>query len=349
MAAATQTDLKIAVVGAGYFSQFHYEAWRRLPGANLVALADSNAEAAHATAARFEVPKVFESLDALLAEVEPDILDIVTPPQTHHALVAAACRRARLVVCQKPLAPSLEEARAIVRLAADSDCPLAVHENFRFQPWFREAKAILESGKLGTPHAIAFRLRPGDGQGPEAYLARQPYFQTMPRFLIHETGVHFVDVFRYLLGKVAAVTARLRRMNPAIAGEDAGYVIFEFANGAGGVFDGNRLNDHMADNCRRTMGEMHLEGSGGVLRLDGMGRLWLKPHGRLEEAAHEYDWTDTGFAGDCVYRLNEHLVAHMTRGAALENDGAAYLRNVEIVEAIYRSHETGQRMVLDAN
>lgn len=343
-----QDALKVAVVGAGYFSQFHYDAWRRLPGVDLTALADSNAEAARATAERFAVPQTFESLDALLLEVEPDILDIVTPPQTHRALVAAACRRARLVVCQKPLAPSLEEARAILRLAAEADCPLAVHENFRFQPWFREAKAILESGRLGTPHAVAFRLRPGDGQGPEAYLARQPYFQTMPRFLIHETGVHFVDVFRYLLGEVVAVTARLRRMNPAIAGEDAGYVIFEFASGAGGVFDGNRLNDHEADNCRRTMGEMHLEGSRGVLRLDGMGRLWFKPHGAAE-AEHKYAWSDTGFAGDCVYRLNQHLVAHMTQGAALENDGVAYLRNVEIVEAIYRSHETGRRVVLSTN
>jgi len=68
-----QDALKIAVVGAGYFSQFHYDAWRRLPGADLVALADSNAEAARATAARFAVPQVFESLDALKARIREDI------------------------------------------------------------------------------------------------------------------------------------------------------------------------------------------------------------------------------------------------------------------------------------
>ena len=337
--------LSLAVVGAGYFSQFHYEAWSRIPEVRLAALADPHERAARAMAERFGVPAVHETLDALLAETRPDILDIVTPPDTHEALVAAACRRAGLIACQKPLAPTLEEARALVERARAAGCPLVVHENFRFQPWFREAKALLEAGRLGRPHAVAFRLRPGDGQGPAAYLERQPYFQAMPRFLIHETAVHFVDTFRYLLGEVEAVTARLRRVNPVIAGEDAGYVVFEFAGGETGLFDGNRLNDHEADNCRRTMGEMHLEGSAGVLRLDGQGRLWLKPHGK-PEAEHAYAWAERGFAGDCVHGLNRHIVDHLMRGTALENTGAAYLRNMEIVEAIYRSHETGRRIAL---
>ncbi len=341
-----RTALSVAVVGAGYFSQFHYEAWHRLPGAEVRALAEPHEAEARATAARFGVPAVYDSLDALLAEHVPDIVDIVTPPATHLALVAAACRRAPLVVCQKPLAPSLEEAREIVDLARAAGCTLAVHENFRFQPWYREAKAFLEAGRLGRPHAISFRLRPGDGQGPDAYLSRQPYFQTMARFLIFETAIHFVDTFRYLLGEVTAVTARLRRLNPAIAGEDAGYVIFEFDGGAAGLFDGNRLNDHQADDCRLTMGEMHLEGARGVLRLDGRGRLWFKPHGAAE-AEHVYAWDDQGFAGDCVYRLNRHLAEHLRDGAALETAGAAYLRNMEIVEAIYRAHETGRRVVMD--
>jgi predicted dehydrogenase len=250
-----------------------------------------------------------------------------------------------VVVCQKPLAPSLDEARDIVALAESAGIPLIVHENFRFQPWYRHAKALLDAGRLGQPHAIAFRLRPGDGQGAQAYLDRQPYFQKMPRFLIHETGIHFVDVFRFLLGEVAAVSARLRRLNPVLAGEDAGYVVFEFESGAGGLFDGNRLNDHAAENCRLTMGEMWLEGSEGVLRLDGGGRLWLKPHGGAERE-ELYPWQDRGFAGDSVYNLIRHVVDHLIRGTPVENAARDYLRNIEIEDAIYRAHETGQRVEL---
>jgi predicted dehydrogenase len=218
-----------------------------------------------------------------------------------------------------------------------------VHENFRFQPWYRHAKALLGAGRLGQPHAIAFRLRPGDGQGPAAYLDRQPYFQKMPRFLIHETGIHFIDVFRFLLGEVTAVTARLRRLNPAIAGEDAGHVIFEFESGASGIFDGNRLNDHAAENGRLTMGEMWLEGSEGVLRLDGDGGLWFKPQGQTERA-EPYPWQNRGFAGDSVHALIRHVADHLRHDTPVENTGRDYLRNIEIEEAIYQSHETGRRI-----
>ena len=337
--------LRVAVAGAGYFARYHYEAWGRIEEAKLVALAEPDGARAGEMARDFAVPRTFETLEALLAEVELELLDIATPPQTHHELVALAAAHDLAVVCQKPLAPSLDEARDIVGLAEATGIPLIVHENFRFQPWYRHAKALLDAGRLGQPHGIAFRLRPGDGQGPRAYLDRQPYFQKMPRFLIHETGIHFVDVFRFLLGEVAAVTACLRRLNPAIAGEDAGYVVFEFENGAGGLFDGNRLNDHVAENCRLTMGEMWLEGSEGVLRLDGGGRLWLKPHGGAE---HEepYPWQDRGFAGDSVYNLIRHVADHLSRGTPVENTGRVYLRNIEIEDAIYRSQETERRVEL---
>lgn len=338
--------LAVAVVGAGYFAQFHYDAWSRIPEVRLAALVEPDSKKAQATATQFRVPATYPSIEALLEAGAPDLLDIVTPPETHRALVATACRAVPTIICQKPLAPSLAEAEEIVAIAREANRSLIVHENFRFQPWYREAKRLVDNGTLGTPHGIAFRLRPGDGQGPKAYLDRQPYFQTMPRFLIHETGVHFVDTFRYLVGEVTAVTARLRRLNPVIAGEDAGTVVFEFANGASGLFDGNRLNDHEADNCRLTMGEMHLEGARGVLRLDGRGRLWFKPHGQAE-GRHDYTWPDQGFAGDCVNRLCGHVVAHLREGAPLENDGESYLANLRIVEAIYRSHDEGRCIAIE--
>ena len=88
---------------------------------------------------------------------------------------------------------------------------------------------MLQARALGEVYQITFRLRPGDGQGPEAYLERQPYFQTMERFLVHETAIHFIDVFRFLLGEEpSTVYASLRRLNPAIKGEDAGLMLFSF-------------------------------------------------------------------------------------------------------------------------
>ncbi len=333
--------LRVCTVGAGFFSRFHHDAWRRLGRAELVAVCDVERAKAEAMAQAFGIGRAFDDAAAMLDACKPDLLDVVTPPATHAALVGLAAARGIDVVCQKPLAPSLPQARALAETARAAGIRLIVHENFRFQPWYREARRLLQEGVLGTPHAIAFRLRPGDGQGPDAYLARQPYFQSMQRFLVHETAIHLIDTFRFLLGEVEVVLAWLRRLNPAIAGEDAGYILFRFAGGAAGLFDGNRLNDHVSDDPRRTMGEMWLEGSAGVLRLDGAGRLWLKPH-RGAEREHAYAFEDRNFGGDCVYLLQRHVVQHLQGGAPLENDAASYLRNIVIEEAVYRSAEEGR-------
>lgn len=339
----TGRRLRIAVVGAGFFAQFHHEAWSRLDRVDLVGICDLDRTRADA-AALASGTQGFDDLDAMLDVTQADVVDIATPPETHLALVAAVAERSLPVICQKPLAPTLDEARAVAAAASSAGVPLAVHENFRFQPWFREARRLIDAGQLGDLHGITFRMRPGDGQGPDAYLDRQPYFQTMERFLVHETAIHFVDTFRFLMGEVASVYADLRRLNPVIAGEDAGTIVFRFADGQSGVYDANRLNDHVSDNPRRTMGEMWLEGAHGILRLEGSGRLWWKPHGG-DEAEHLYAWEDRSFGGDCVYATQAHIAAHLLDGTPLETGAEDYLRNVEIEEAIYRS--AAERRAID--
>ena len=139
------------------------------------------------------------------------------------------------MICQKPFCNSLAKAAAITAEASAAGATIVIHENFRFMPWYRAIKTALDEKLRGDIHQVTFRLRPGDGQGPDAYLDRQPYFQTMKKLLIHETGVHWVDTFRFLLGDPLSVYADLRKMNPVTAGEDAGYVIFEHENGVRAV------------------------------------------------------------------------------------------------------------------
>ena len=338
--------LKVAGVGAGYFSQFHLAGWKAIPEVEYVALCDRDEPKARAYAERFGIPRVFTDAAQMLDAVEPDLFDIVTPPPTHPALVAEAARRKLPAICKKALAPTYAEAVALVETAERAGSLLVAHENIRWTPWHREAKRLIAAGRLGVLYSVAFRLRPGDGQGPRAYLDRQPYFQTMPRLLVVETAIHWIDTFRFLMGEVHAVYARLRKINPVIAGEDAGYLVFEFDGGATGLFDGNRLNDHVAANPRRTMGEMWLEGSGGVLRLDGEARLWWKPH-HQDEVEHRYDSgpTDTFGGGACEW-LQRHVVRHFVAGAPLENTAREYLANLRVQEAVYRSSSEGKRIEL---
>lgn len=335
-------SLKVACLGAGYFSQFHYGAWARIDGVELVGACDLDLSAAQNTGLR-----AFSDLPEMLAATRPDILDVIVPPPGHSAAIKhALAQGVPTIICQKPFCRDLQEAETITALAEAAGALLIVHENFRFMPWYRRIKAEIDAGRIGRPLQATFRLRPGDGQGPRAYLDRQPYFQSMPKFLIHETGVHWIDTFRFLFGSPTAVYADLRRINPAIAGEDAGLVLFDHPDGMRALFDGNRLCDHAADNTRRTMGEALFEGTEGSLTLMGDGRVDFRAFGRQEVETVLPPDTWQGFGGDCVRHLQEHIVKALHRGASPENTAREYLEVIRIKDAIYRSDEASRKITL---
>lgn len=337
--------LRVACLGAGYFSRFHYDSWRRMEGAEAVAACDRDPVKAKATGL-----KAFETLDTMLSEITPDILDVILPPDGHSvALKTAIAAGVRTIICQKPFATSLEEATALTCAAEQAGARVIIHENFRFQPWFRAIKRALDTALIGDLHQITFRLRPGDGQGPDAYLNRQPYFQTMPRLLIHETAVHYIDTFRYLVGPPKSVYADLRSMNPVIQGEDAGYVIFEHDSNVRAVFDGNRHLDHAATNLRRTMGEALIEGTAGTLELLGDGSVLHRTFGTQSARQILEPDQSAQFGGDCVHALQKHVVSGVVTGSAIENTAREYLDVIRIKDAIYRSAETGQKMYVSAS
>ncbi len=341
------SKLRVAGAGAGFFSAFQYDAWARMDDVDLVALSDLDLERAQAMADRHNVAGVFADAEEMLDQIKPDLFDIAVPPAVHLEMIALGAMRGVPMICQKPFCTSLEEAERAVDLCEQAGVMLAVHENFRFQPWYRQIKTMLDDGSLGEIYQVTFRLRPGDGQGPRAYLDRQPYFQTMDRFLVHETAIHLIDVFRFLFGEVTRVYADLVRLNPAIAGEDAGLILFQFASGTRGLFDGNRLADHAAQNRRLTMGEMVVDGEKGTLTLDGDGRIFHRAHGANEREEVGYDWHDRGFGGDCVFALQRHVADFIAGQGRLENSARDYLENLKIEDAVYRSNDTSSATAVD--
>ena len=333
--------ISVVAVGAGYFSHIQFESWKRLPGVELVALCNRNQERARDAAVRWDIPQVFADFETMLDAVEPDLVDIITPEETHLPYVKAATERKIPTICQKPLGSDMTHARQIVEVAETNGTLLVAHENSRWRPWFRETARLVKDGMIGMPHSITFRLRPGDGQGPRAYLDRQPTFPFMEKFLIHETGIHMIDTFRSIMGEINGVFAKIRRINPVIKGEDAGYIIMEFESGATGLYDGNRCNDHACEVQRLTMGEMWLEGEAGTVRLDGWGKLWWRPHLK-SEVEHQYKWVNDGsFGAGCVHAFQSHVIDHLRYGTPIVNTGREYLNSIAVEEAAYASADSG--------
>ncbi|MEW4565514.1 cyclase family protein [Bremerella sp. JC770] len=341
------SKLRGICVGAGYFSRFHLDAWRRMEGIEIVAICDPNPTAGQAMASEFGVTRTYRSLAEALSAETSDFVDIITPPGTHLELVQTAAQHGVPVICQKPLAPDLKTAQQMVDVAAAAGIRFMVHENFRFQPWHREVKSMIESGIIGSKlHAITCRMRMGDGWGADAYLARQPYFREMPRFLIQETGVHFIDTFRYLGGEIQEVYCVARRLNEAIQGEDAVQLLVRFESGATATWDANRFNESRSADPRYTFGMFLIEGNEGSIWIDEEGQITFARLGETP-ARHEYTPSRIGFAGDCVLPTQQHFIDCLRSGEPFETNGNDYLRNLQIVEAAYQSAEANRPIRTD--
>ena len=197
------------------------------------------------------------------------------------------------VICQKPMAAGRKEAVAMVEICAKAGVRLLIHENWRWQPWYREVKRLMEAGAVGKPYQLAFRMRSGDGLGPEPYKA-QPYFREMPRLLIYEMLVHQLDTARYLAGEIQSLYCQIQRINPVIQGEDYAQIQLLMANGIHGLIDANRINGR--EPSKVAMGSFRLEGDRGMIRLTSSGRLFVSEIGQ-EEVPHNFPSSELGYKG----------------------------------------------------
>lgn len=337
------SKLRGVCVGAGYFAQFQYQAWNRIPEVKIVANVNRSIEKARQVAEKYDIPNSYplHEIENLILTEKPDFIDIITPPETHKEICEIALRNNVSVICQKPVAPTLSECTEIAEMIKGSSARFMVHENWRWQPWYREIKSILESGVIGQPNHLSFQCRLGDGWGEDAYLARQPFFREYPRLFIYETGVHFLDTFRYLFGEVDSIYAKIAKRNPVIKGEDCALLIAQFENGVTTVLDANRYNESKSENPRYTFGTLRLDASKGHLELMNDGSLEIKLLGQVPYR-HSYSPSTDGFAGDCVYQLQKHFVEGMISGNPFESELSDYLRSIILVEEAYESAKLSQ-------
>jgi predicted dehydrogenase len=338
-----QKSLKGVMIGAGFFAEFQADGWSRIGGVDLAAVADPLPGRAEAFAAKHGIPRWYTDAPAMLESEKPDFTDIVTRPDTHRDLTELAARHSPAVICQKPMAPSLGECEAMVQFCAERGVRLLIHENWRWQPWHREAKRLIAGGALGRVFHFGFRMRTGDGRGREPYQV-QPYFREMERLLVYETAVHFLDTFRYLGGELRRVFSQTDRINPVIRGEDYALIQVSFRSGANGLIDANRISGSCPPEV--AFGEFRIEGEEGAIRIAADGNLYVTEYGK-PEALGLPARPGPGYKGDSVKALQEHFADCLRSGEPAESEGAVYLRTVQAVEACYHSAQTGMPVSLE--
>jgi predicted dehydrogenase len=141
--------IKTAVFGTGFMGRVHLEAVRRLEFVDAAAIAGRNAEAAQRLGAGFSVPKITADYREILHDPAIDAVHICTPNAQHFFMAKDALQAGKHVICEKPLATSIEEGKELVALAAERGVRNCVCHNLRFYPMVQQMRAMREAGELG--------------------------------------------------------------------------------------------------------------------------------------------------------------------------------------------------------
>jgi predicted dehydrogenase len=314
---------KGGLIGCGFFSQHHQEAWQRMPNVEIVAACDLSPERARAAATR-----AYISAEEMLKVEDLDFVDIATRSTTHLELISMVAERGLAIICQKPMAPDWATACRMVEISESHGVRLMIHDNWRWQSWYRAAGAIIARGDIGTPLNYGFHTRVGHGAGDEPY-PKQAYFRQLQRFLIDEVLVHHIDTARFLFGDIVSVYAEGERRNPHIMGEDHAILMLRHVNRAMGWVEGHAFLKQ--DDSRSTHDEATFEGDSGSIRINRQGEIW---------SGDQRIWRDSGigYRGDSVYATQAHFIECLETGRPFETAAREYLeKTFAVVEAAYTS------------
>src|SRR5262249_42474030 len=154
-----------------YFATNHLNAWKKIAGVEIAGVCDLDAEKARRAAERFGVAKWFTDATAMLGDLRPDFVDIVTTMVSHRELVGLCAREGLPVIVHEPFGPTFADCGAVGELCDTASVPLMVPENFRFQPPLRRVREVLDTGVIGEPLWARISFRTGqDVKAPQPYL-----------------------------------------------------------------------------------------------------------------------------------------------------------------------------------
>lgn len=223
--------VRVALIGCGNIAaKGHIPAYEELPNASITAVCDGVAELA-AAAGELTGATVYTDFDELMASEDIDAVDICTPPWTHAELAIKAAQAGKHVLCEKPIAPSLEDADAMIAAAAAAGVTLMVGQTRRFDDRYRTIKEQIDAGRVGRPVYVRRAERQLLPFPADAW-----YWDTsVGGGVILDIGVHTSDLMRWLFDddpvEVYAVAKAVSAAAVEAESYDYAQITFQFADG----------------------------------------------------------------------------------------------------------------------
>jgi len=344
--------LRGAMLGCGHISHFHLRAWAQIEGVEIVALANRTVGKAETRAREFGIPlsHVYSDYRDLLEGEELDFVDIATAPHIHRRQVEAAAAHGLHVLCQKPFAPTLEDARAMIAACEGAGVLLSINENWRWRSWYREIKRLLDGGAIGRPryariarHNNGALPRP-DGELPPLFI-NQAYTMDMDRLIVYEWGIHLIDVLRFLFGDVTSVYARMDKVSPLCKGEDRAHLTLE-VGGVTGLID---ISWATVDREERfsQLERVTLEGDAGTIHLlpDQEDMLQITAAGETQRRP-AFDVTPEAAYQASYTAAQRHFIQCLREGRSPETEASDNLKTLAAAFAAYESAARNQVVYL---
>jgi inositol 2-dehydrogenase len=224
--------LGVGVLGVGEMGKRHAENLRRLvPEAHLVAVADVAAPRARQVALELDIAHSYASLEEMVGRKDIDAVLIATPDKFHAQGIRVAAAAGKHVLCEKPLATTLEEAHAALREVARAKVHLQIGFMRRYDPAYAAAKKRIANGEIGTPVIFKSVGRDKDEPPLAAYAAK------LNGMLFYNNTIHDFDLARWLMQdevtEVHAYTTTAIRPEVAKYGDVVASVVnLRYARGA---------------------------------------------------------------------------------------------------------------------
>ena len=227
------SGLNVALVGCGGIGGTHLTRWAEVSGAKIVAVCDVDPELATRCATEFEA-EAHTDWQGMLQQSGIDIVDICTPPDSHFDISVEAFRRGKHVLCEKPLALTPDQSRLMVAGANYVERLLMPGFCHRFHPLILFAKELIDNDDLGR--VVMFRCR-----FSTLFSGEEDHWQVDREIsgggVLKDTGVHAIDLFRYLVGEVSRSSGYISTYNPRLSVEDSAVISLQAENGAMGVIE----------------------------------------------------------------------------------------------------------------
>lgn len=298
------SDIKAGVVGVGFIGVAHVEALRRL-GVDVVGVAGSKPKRARAKAEAANLPRVYESLDAMLDDPAVDVVHIASPNYAHADQARAVMAAGKHIVCEKPLALTSEDTADLTARAHQSGLVNAVCFNIRFYPLNHQMHAMIRDGEIGTPRFVT-------GSYLQDWLLLETDWnwrliddQAGALRAVADVGSHWLDLARFITGtNIVEVMADLhtfvdiRRHPPgpvetfatggpdgelieeAMSSDDAAGILLRFEGGARGLVAISQVSAG-----RKNSVSIEVDGSESALSWysETPDHLWIGHRGRPNE------------------------------------------------------------------